>query len=249
MIGYLFQMIRSIYIGFEPREAAAFMVAVSSTTQRLSKSISVKGLELTDLQNKGLYTRPTEVRNGKLYDVISEHEMSTEFACSRFLVPYLAKTGWALFVDCDMLVLADLVNLFALADDRYAVMCVKHDHRPLGTIKMDGQVQASYSRKNWSSVCLFNCDHPSNKKKLTLELINSVPGRDLHAFCWLKDEEIGELPLEYNFLVGYSAYEEVASLIKIVHFTEGTPDMVGYENCHYADLWRLELRRAAHIIF
>jgi hypothetical protein len=48
---------------------------------------------------------------------------------------------------------------------------------------------------------LFNCDHPSNKK-LTVEMINTLPGRDLHRFCWLEDDEIGELDPGWNWLVG-----------------------------------------------
>jgi hypothetical protein len=83
-------------------------------------------------------------------------------------------------------------------------MVVKHDHQPTEHWKMDGQFQTRYHRKNWSSVCLFNCDHPANKA-LTVDLVNSAPGRDLHAFSWLADDLIGELPPEWNWLVGHSA--------------------------------------------
>jgi len=100
---------------------------------------------------------------------------------------------------------------------------------------MDGMVQTSYSRKNWSSVMLFNCSHPSNKN-LTVDLVNTVPGRDLHRFCWLKDNEIGELPLEWNYLVGYSKLN--GSKPALVHFTHGLPDLAGYEDQEYADEWR-----------
>jgi hypothetical protein len=240
-------MKESIWVGFDPREAAAYAVAVHSIKSRLSRPIPVYGLVLSELQETGLYRRPTESfinsdGHKQLIDALSARDdyngaMSTEFAISRFLVPHLAGSGWALFMDCDMLVRADLTRLFALRDPSKAVMCVQHQYAPIQTIKMDGQVQTKYSRKNWSSVVLFNCDHPSNRN-LTLDMVNRLPGRDLHAFCWLKDEEVGALPLEWNWLAGES--EHVANP-RIVHHTLGSPCMSGYEDAPYAGEWRAEL--------
>lgn len=167
--------------------------------------------------------------------------MSTEFACSRFLVPHLAGGGWALFVDSDILVRRNLDRIFIEADPSKAVMVVKHNHQPADGKKMDGQAQTRYARKNWSSVCLWNVDHPANQK-LTLDVVNSIPGRDLHAFCWLHDSEIGELDPSWNYLVGHTKGVENP---RIVHFTDGIPAMPGYENCEYAEDWRAELKRWA----
>lgn len=228
----------SVWIGFDPREAAAFAVAKDSMRRRMIQPIPVKGIILDEMREKGFYTRPTERRDGRLWDVISEAPMSTEFAISRFLTPILAKTGWALFADCDVLARRSLARLFDLADERYAVMCVKHNHEPPEGVKMDGQAQTRYARKNWSSVMLFNCGHPANRL-LTLDMINERPGRDLHAFCWLEDYEIGALPAEWNYLVGHSVTNEDPA---IVHFTDGLPFMPGYEDVQYADEWRTALR-------
>jgi lipopolysaccharide biosynthesis glycosyltransferase len=240
-------MKESIWIGFDPREAAAFAVAVHSIKSRLSRRIPIYGLVLSELQESGLYWRPTtsfinSEGHKQLVDVNSKRDdydgaMSTEFAISRFLVPKLAGGGWALFMDCDMLVRADLTRLFALKDDSKAVMCVQHNYAPIQTVKMDGQLQTKYSRKNWSSVMLFNCDHPANKA-LTLETVNTVPGRDLHAFCWLKDEDIGSLPMEWNWLAGEA---ETIDNPRIVHHTLGSPCLPGYEDAPFADEWRSEL--------
>lgn len=234
-------MKHSIWIGFDPREADAFAVARHSINRHLITPIPVRGVVLTDLRTGGLYSRPTSHRDGRLWDDISEAPMATEFACSRFLVPRLAKSGWALFMDCDMLVRANLDQLFRLADPTKAVMVVKHNYQPPPGTKMDGQAQTRYARKNWSSVILWNVDHAANQG-LTVELINSVPGRDLHRFCWLDDAEIGELEPKWNWLVGHS--DPVVDPA-IVHFTEGTPAMSGYEDCDYADEWRAELERWA----
>lgn len=162
--------------------------------------------------------------------------MSTEFAISRFLVPYLAGGGWALFMDCDVLVRENLTRLFEIADPRYAVMCVKHNHQPVTTLKMDNQPQIAYPRKNWSSVMLFNCDHPANRE-LTVGMVNTLPGRDLHRFCWLADNDIGELDPKWNWLAGHS---DPSIDPAIVHHTDGSPNMPGYEETPYADEWRQE---------
>jgi hypothetical protein len=231
---------RAIYIGADPREADAFTVARSSAVRRLSAAIPVHGLHLADMIGSGLYHRPTERRGAQLWDTISDAPMATEFAISRFLTPIIARAQWALFMDCDVLVRADLAELFDLADPSKAVMCVQHAHRPAPGLKMDGQLQTFYARKNWSSVCLFNTAHPANRR-LTVEAVNTWPGRDLHAFRWLADDEIGALPVEWNWLAGHSDPQIDP---KIVHHTDGSPCMPGYEAAPYADEWRAELKRA-----
>ncbi|MEM9681643.1 MAG: glycosyltransferase [Pseudomonadota bacterium] len=232
----------TVWIGFDGREVDAFAVARSSIYRRSPIKTKVYALVLADLQAAGLYTRPTSKRAGLLWDNISDAEMSTEFANSRFLVPYLCGyRSWAVFMDCDMLLRAPISDVFKFRDPSKAVMCVQHNHVPTNTEKMDGQVQSQYARKNWSSFMLLNCEHPSNRQ-LTPGLVNELPGRDLHAFCWLDDDEIGELGPEWNYLVGHS---DPSIDPKCVHFTEGGPWFAGYENVEYADEWRDELRRWA----
>jgi hypothetical protein len=230
----------SVWIGFDAREAAAFAVARASLRRHRLRPVPVTGIILDEMRERGLYSRPTSRRDGRLWDDISEAPMSTEFAISRFLTPHLAGEGFALFMDCDMLVRDSLTPLFELgrAHPEFAVMCVQHNFAPPEGIKMDGQLQTVYARKNWSSVMLFNCGHPSNAR-LTVELINTVPGRDLHRFCWLEDHEIGALPAEWNYLVGHTGIDCAP---KIVHFTDGIPSMPGYENAEYADEWRAHMR-------
>lgn len=241
-------MKRSIWIGFDSRHAAASAVCRHSITRRLTQPIPVRGVVLDHLQQAGVYTRPVERRpseggaHEQLWDPISEAGMSTEFANSRFLTPWLAGTGVALFADCDIVSRINLVKLFELFDPKYAVMCVKHQHTPTEETKMDGQKQTVYPRKNWSSVMLFNVDHPANQA-LTVKLINSVPGRDLHRFCWLDDDLIGDLPPKYNYLVGHTKLYEAptAENPALIHWTDGYPLLRGYENAEYADVFFEEL--------
>jgi len=229
-----------IYIGFDPRETAAFAVARQSVKRWGLRQWPVYGLVLDEMKQRGLYLRPTTKKvtsdgHTVLWDMISEAAMSTEHANARFLVPHLAGTGWALFMDGDMMIRRNMTEI--KLESRYAVYCVKHNHVPHNTQKMDGQTQAAYARKNWSSFMIFNCDHPSNKH-LTVEMVNSRPGRDLHRFFWLDDDEIGELPVDWNWLVGHS---DPSVDPANVHFTDGVPDMAGYENVPYADEWRERL--------
>lgn len=222
-----------VYIGFDPREADAYRVAEHSLRKHASVPVAVTPLELGKLYEQGLLVRPVERRDGRLWDHLSGANQSTEFATSRFAVPFLQRTGWALFVDCDMVFTGDVAELLALADPRYAVMCVKHGELPRAGTKMDGQVQAPYHRKNWSSVMLWNCDHPAHRR-LTLELLNLWPGQCLHRFCWLKDEEIGALPEAWNWLVDVRPQPEN---LRLAHFTLGVPSMPGCENSEHAPLW------------
>lgn len=233
----------SVWIGFDPREAAAFSVCRSSILYRLIAPVPVRGIVLEDLRRRGLYTRPTEKRGGQLWDVLSDAPMSTEFAVSRFLVPHLAGSGWALFLDADMLVRVNLARLFEQADDSKAVYVVKHKHEPPAGTKMDGQEQTRYFRKNWSSAVLWNVSHPSNRR-LTVEMINRLPGRELHRFCWLKDREIGTLGPEWNYLVGTTKLPRGREP-KIVHWTDGIPLMKGHEHAEYAEEFFAELQRWA----
>lgn len=234
-----------IYMGYDRREKLAYDVARSSILRRTSqpKVTTVHPLELNQLSAGGkfpLLTRPIEQKDGKMWCPISQAPMATEFAISRFCVPFLQWTGWALFVDCDIVCLGDITELFALADEKYAVMVVKHDHKPTETTKMDGQVQTTYSRKNWSSVVLWNVDHPANKE-LTAEKLNTWPGRDLHAFKWLKDEDIGTLDPDWNYLVGND--ERIPDCTqKIVHFTLGGPWIKDWKGGPADYLWMAELK-------
>ena len=239
-------MKRSIYIGWDPREADAFAVARQTARYHLNTPVPIRGLVLSDLQQAGLYTRPLEYRASAadrpvMWDVISDAPMSTQHANARFLVPHLAKEGWALFMDGDMMVRANLNQVFEGLDRSKAVYCVQHRHEPEPGVKMDGQYQTRYARKNWTSFIIFNCDHPSNRK-LTVEAANTLPGRDLHRLCWLDDNEIGALDPCWNFLVGHT---DPSIEPKVVHWTDGVPSMAGYENAPYADEWRAQLMRWA----
>ena len=223
-------MNKNVYIGYDTREDIAYQVSKFSILNK-SKNITINPLKLSELKDKKLYWRDEDKLG------------STEFTFSRFLVPELNEfNGWALFCDCDILFLEDINNLFELADEKYAVMCVQHDYKPKEGVKMDGKAQTLYPRKNWSSLVLWNCSHPSNKA-INKELINQpdTTGKYLHRFSWLKDEEIGSLPHHWNWLAGW--YEEPQDgSPKAIHYTEGGPWFENYRHCEYHQYWKDNLR-------
>ncbi len=224
-----------VYIGFDPTEERAYKVAASSLFRRASQSVAVVPLVAERLAATGLLRRPTDTRGG-IYDLISNAPAATEFAISRFLVPHLAQTGFAAFCDCDMVFLGDIAELFALADPRYAVQVVKHQHVPTSETKMVGAKQTAYARKNWSSLMLWNCDHPANRR-LSLADVNTRRGLELHQFYWLHDIEIGELPAGFNWLVNEA---EKPADVKVAHFTNGGPWLPGWQPKPHDELWLAE---------
>lgn len=214
-----------VFVGFDPRETVAFHVLAHSIQARASQPVAIAPLMLSQL--KGVLSR-------------ERHPLqSTDFSFSRFLTPYLsAYRGWSIFMDCDMLMLEDIASLWALRDERYAVMVVKHEHKPKETVKFLGEPQSAYEKKNWSSVMLFN---NARCGALTAEYVNRASGLELHQFRWLdNDELIGALPARWNHLVGYDAPRGDAA---VVHFTLGGPYFEAYAGCEYADAWRTERER------
>jgi len=216
-----------IYIGYDSREKIASCVCKYSIKKRASINVCIKYLNRKKLINKKKFKRK------------EDRLSSTEFTFTRFLVPYLENyKGWSIFCDCDFLFIDDIKKIFKLADPKYAVMCVKHKYKPKNKMKMDGKKQLIYPRKNWSSLILWNCGHPENKK-LTKKLVNTESGKYLHRFGWLKNKYIGEISKEWNWLVGLYKSPRDGNP-KALHFTEGGPWFDNYKNTEYSSKWLLE---------
>lgn len=211
-------MMNHVYIGYDPREDEAYRVARYSIESRTEEPVLITPLHLNLVHR--MIPQPV-MKKEQMWCLESDAPQSTEFARSRFAIPKFHSNGWVVFMDCDMIVRADIADLFALADCRYAVQVVKHEHGSGPDLKMDSQMQTYYNRKNWSSVVLWNCAHEGHIR-LTDIRMNCWPGRDLHAFKWLNDDEIGELPKEWNHLVGVNPPEEARDA-KILHYTLGGP--------------------------
>ena len=221
-----------VFVGYDTREDISFQVCEHSILRHNIgiDTVEIKPLIQDDLRKRNLYWRDVDKLG------------STEFTFTRFLIPALMNyKGWALFCDSDIVFLENVSNLFQLVNDKYAVMCVKHVHNPQVGLKMDGRQQLQYPRKNRSSVVLWNCGHPSNQN-LTVDVINAedTTGKYLHRFAWLEDEEIGSLPHEWNWLVGWYR-EPKDGKPKALHYTEGGPWFKNNRECEYNKEWKTAL--------
>jgi hypothetical protein len=209
----------NVFIGYDTKEKVAFNTLSYSILKNSTKPISITPIYLENIKD----------------DYVRERNdlSSTEFSFSRFIVPHLMNyQGWALFMDCDMLMTADINELWRLRDDSYAVQLCKHDYQPKTDTKFLGQIQTKYEKKNWSSFMLLNCKKCTT---LTPDYVMKASGLELHQFKWLEgDHLIGDLPLEWNWLAGeYNHKDDV----KCIHYTDGGPWFDDYKDCDYSTDW------------
>ena len=220
----------TLYVGFDPREACAYHVFCQSVIEHASGPVRFIPLHSPMLNN---------------FD--GQQDGTNAFIYSRYLVPYLNDfEGWAIFCDGDMVVTADIYELYGLKDETKAVQVVKHDYETNSHRKYIGTPLESdnvdYPRKNWSSVMLFNCGHRSNQI-LTPEFVSSSGPVTLHRFQWLNDSEIGDLPYDWNWLVGEYANDSA----KLYHHTLGSPGFEYYRECHGSREWNSSMLRMMHM--
>lgn len=206
-----------IFIGYDRREPLAYEIAKYSITKH-AKDVEIYPLKQREMRELGIYNRPVDNKG------------STEFTFTRFWVPYLSNyEGWSLFVDCDFLFMGNINSIMKYADESKAIAVCKHEYTPRSLeAKMDGQKQYVYPRKNWSSCILFNNSHPS-LRILNPSTMNNPEktGAWFHRFEYLSDNEIGDLPLTYNWLDKEDGYD-YDNLVKYV--TENRTDHVVGEN-------------------
>ena len=208
----------NLYVGYDEREAIAYHVFCHSVIKNTSIPVKITPLVLSQLKEFNE----------------THQDRSNDFVYSRFLTPYLNEfDGWAIFADGDMICQADLKELMGMADPNKALMVVKHDYQTKAAIKYLGNINENYPRKNWSSVILWNCSHPKHKI-LTPEFVSNQTGKFLHRFSWLDDNDIGELPVEWNWL---SCEYEKNTKAKLIHYTLGTPCFKDFRDTDMAEIW------------
>lgn len=210
-----------VFVGYDPREAIAYHTCANSIIRQASKPVAIIPLALN------------------LFDDYRETHTdgSNQFIYSRFLVPHLMDySGFAIFIDGDMIVRDDIVKLWNLQNPYMDVQVVKHNYQTKMTEKYLGAKNENYPRKNWSSVILWNCGSFPNRK-LTPEFVQHATGSDLHRFTWIEDERIGELPKEWNWLP--DEYGENPDA-KLLHYTLGTPCFHEFATTPQGNEWHRE---------
>jgi len=183
-----------VYVGFDPRQPLAYNVLQSSIQRHTKEQVAVIPLKLDGLPTK---------RRGL-----------TEFTYSRFLVPFLSGyTYQSVFMDADIVVKADIAELFKCIDLTCSV-----------------QVMQEQARFEWASVMLFN-NHKC--RKLTPEFVDDA-ANPLLDLAWA--EKVGTLPQEWNHCVGYAE----PSHAKLYHFTQGVPVWYETRGLPEDDVWLAE---------
>lgn len=219
---------KKVFIGFDKAEVAAFQTCAYSIIKNSSVPVAIIPLNIRHLP----------------WFKNTDYKASTEFAFTRFLVPYLCDyEGQALFMDCDMLVRDDIAKVFEEADPAHSVCVVKHDYKPKMEDKFLGQQQTDYKYKNWSSVMLFNNEKCAS---LSEHYVSNANGLALHQFKWA--DSVGSLSPRWNYLVGEDSIFGKIDDPAIVHFTRGGPYFKQFENCEYADEWFQYHREANSVL-
>ena len=221
-----------VFIGFDKVESVAWHTMASSIMRRSSSPVAIIPVYVANF--KKFFNRPRDPKQ------------SNEFSFTRFLVPYLCDyQGYGIYFDCDMMLRTDIAEIFTAVDKDpgKAAYVVKHNYEPRDGIKFLNTVQYKYPRKNWSSVVLWNCGHEANRK-LTPEYVETASPMELHRFQWLGDEQLGELDVRWNWLVG--EYDQPPADVKNVHWTIGGPYYIEYQDVDFSAEW---FREAAHMAF
>ena len=210
-----------VFIGYDPREAIAYHACANSIIRHASKPVAIIPLALNLFEDyKETHT-----------------DGSNHFIYSRFLVPHLMNfEGHAIFIDGDMIVRSDIVELWEMRNPHNDVQVVKHDYKTKMPVKYLGAKNEDYPRKNWSSVILWNCASFPNRK-LNPDFVQQSTGSELHRFTWIDDERIGELPKEWNWLPDEYGPNPDA---KLLHYTLGTPCFHEFANTPQGDEWHRE---------
>jgi len=210
-----------IFVGYDPREAVAYHTCANSIIRHASCPVAIIPLALN------LFKDYTETHT----------DGSNQFIYSRFLVPHLMDyTGHAIFIDGDMIVRSDIAELWQWRHKQYDVQVVKHNYETCMTEKYLGAKNENYPRKNWSSVIIWNCESAANKR-LTPEFVQQSTGAELHRFTWICDEQIGDLPAEWNWLPDEYGPNINADLL---HYTLGAPCFHDFATTPMADEWHRE---------
>lgn len=212
-----------IFIGYDAVESVAWHTLAHSIYSQSSIPVAIVPLNLSSLSE--VYDRPRDAKQ------------SNSFSYTRFLVPFLSEySGISLYLDCDMLLRGDVKDIMSVlsSEPDKAVYVVKHDYIPRDSIKYLGNKQEAYPRKNWSSVMLFNCDHPSHRI-LNPQYVSTASPATLHRFGWLEDTDVGSLDRKWNWLVG--EYDNPPPDVRNVHWTIGGPYFDEYRNSDFSADW------------
>lgn len=219
----------NIVIGYDKNEAAAYHTLCHSILTRSSEPVNFIPLHEPTLRARNLYWRTDRG--------------STDFSFSRFLAPTLAR-GKVLYLDCDMVCVGDIAELFELCDPYAPLSVCKHEYQPPGDFKFLGNKQKAYPKKLWSAAMMFNTGH-FGLKQLTANYVNTASPSDLHQLAWLDENLVSGFPEEWHFIPGHS--DDRVKNPKLIHYTEGSPHIHDYRQAAWCGPWWGEYLKATEV--
>lgn len=221
-----------VYTGFDPREEVGTHVFHSSVMEHCSEPVTFTPLHKPQIERM----LGDKFRSG-----------TNAFTVTRFLIPALR--DWrvgdlVIFADgADMLCLGDLAELKQYVNPSCAVQVVKHDYKTRHPRKYVGTSMEAdnrdYKKKNWASLMVINCGHYA-WRKLTPDKVAGMKMIDLLQFNFLRENEIGSLPPEWNWLCDEYGENPKA---KLLHWTAGVPGFPNYADAPHARDWEKQLQR------
>ena len=187
-----------IFVGYDSREHACFQVLEYNLSRW---GHTVHPINHRELRAQKKFSREWLIKDdGQYEDLRDRKPFSTEFTHSRFAAIPMAREleidDWCLFCDTDFLFLDDPENMVQLVAKRAptdAIACVQYDWHEEEGVKMDGMLQLLYHRKLWSSMFLFDPQHPVHDY-LTFHRVNWESGISMHTFSWVPDDKIWGIP-------------------------------------------------------
>lgn len=238
-----------VVLGYDSTEISGTHACIESILDHASRPVSFILLKQDALRKDNIYFKDRS------------SDEATEFSRSRFLAPYLVGyKGPVLFMDgADMIVKADIAELFETTPTGVDVALVKHDYSPDSATKFGGKAkQSKYQRKLWSSVMLFWAQ-TSACQRLTPRYVSEATGAELHQLKWITPPTISGNPPDeerirnrvygldeaWNWIPGHSEPRVSFEDAKIVHYTTGTPA----QGCKvpYQSLWEKYHKQSAEI--
>lgn len=221
-----------IFAGFDPREEVGTHVFTSSVLEHASEPVAITHLH-----------KPTlEAAFGKNFA-----EGTNAFTMSRFLVPALCDFAGqpVVFVDgADMICMDDICKIVRDADPLAPVSVVKHSYKTRNPRKYRGTgmeaANEDYERKQWAAVMVMQPWHMC-WRHLTPDKVAAMKMIDLLQFRFLRDDQIGELPMRWNWLADEHGMNPDAA---ILHWTAGVPGFPQHKDAHHAADWFRQLKRA-----
>ncbi len=210
--------VKKIFVGTDSSQKLAVKVLEYTIKKYASEDVEV--IPMCDL--------PLPVPKSKL------NQQKTGFSFSRFCIPqFMEYQGKALYLDADMIVLSDIMELFNWPMENHHILIQKN--LKLNESKRNKKVTNAKKRTRQCSVMVIDCEKCHWDINAIVNDLDSGKynySQLMHEMCLVEDSNIGEvLPFTWNSLEYYD------DKTQLLHYTDmNTQPWVSSFNKN-ADVW------------